>query len=85
MWGKRKLLEALEQESGVKVCCGRIILVGCLVNGGGGGVVKETSLEATGVVSSEVSRSLGATAGFCLVVLMHHSMFLRVWEPAPLY
>lgn len=49
MSGKRKLLEALEQGSSMKVYCGRIILVGCQVNGGGISAVKENSLEATGV------------------------------------
>lgn len=52
---------------------------------GGGGAVKEASSEATGGVSGEVSPSLGATAGFFLVVLIHHSTFLRVWELARLY
>lgn len=64
MPGKRKLLEALEQGSSMKVYCGRIILVGCQVSGGGVSAVKETSLEATGVVRSKVSRPLGSTASF---------------------
>lgn len=64
MWGKRKLLEALEQGSSMKVYCGRIILVSCQVNGGGVSSIKETSLEATGVLRNKVSWPLGSAASF---------------------